>query len=367
MSHAIVVGAGIMGLCTAWGLVRRGWRVTVLEQGPIPNPLASSAGQHRLIRHPYGDSVGYTTMIPRAFDAWDMLWADLGVRHFHRTGTLAFGTGAATGWTERSLATLKVLGVPGVEQLDRGALTERFPWLRFEAVTGGFFMESGGALLCGAIVADLARWLVGQGADVRPHTAVTAVDLAAGTVIAAGEELRADHVIVAAGPWSARLLPDLAARVKPSRQVLALVDPPADLAGTWASAPMILDVGTAGFYAVPPVAGTQLKIGDHSFSLQGDPDRDREAREAEVRAVYDCASSRFARFDEYTLAGSRTCFYTVEPDERFIVEQRGAAWILAGFSGHGFKFGALLGLEVAAAASGERDPARLARWAAGQG
>jgi glycine/D-amino acid oxidase-like deaminating enzyme len=39
-------------------------------------------------------------------------------------------------------------------------------------------------------------------------------------------------------------------------------------------------------------------------------------------------------------------------------------WILTGFSGHGFKFAALLGLELAEVAAGKRDPgaftARLA-------
>ena len=42
------------------------------------------------------------------------------------------------------------------------------------------------------------------------------------------------------------------------------------------------------------------------------------------------------------------------------------AWVLAGFSGHGFKFGPLLGLAVAAAAT---DPAlmrALPAWAAGE-
>jgi sarcosine oxidase len=31
-----------MGLCTTWALVRAGHEVALYEQGPIPNPLASS-------------------------------------------------------------------------------------------------------------------------------------------------------------------------------------------------------------------------------------------------------------------------------------------------------------------------------------
>jgi 2-polyprenyl-6-methoxyphenol hydroxylase-like FAD-dependent oxidoreductase len=34
MKHAVIVGAGIGGLCTAIGLRDAGWRVTVLERWP---------------------------------------------------------------------------------------------------------------------------------------------------------------------------------------------------------------------------------------------------------------------------------------------------------------------------------------------
>ena len=47
---AIVVGGGIMGLATAWALAREGHAVELFEQGPLPNPLASSMDEHRLIR-----------------------------------------------------------------------------------------------------------------------------------------------------------------------------------------------------------------------------------------------------------------------------------------------------------------------------
>ena len=46
--RAIIVGGGIMGLCTAWALCRSGHDVVLYEQGPIPNPLASSYDEHRL-------------------------------------------------------------------------------------------------------------------------------------------------------------------------------------------------------------------------------------------------------------------------------------------------------------------------------
>ena len=62
----------------------------------------------------------------------------------------------------------------------------------------------------------------------------------------------------------------------------------------------------------------------------------------------------------------KTCFYTVTEDERFVVEKQGAAgWVMSPCSGHGFKFGALMGLELARTIVSERDPALHASWAAG--
>ena len=48
------------------------------------------------------------------------------------------------------------------------------------------------------------------------------------------------------------------------------------------------------------------------------------------------------------------------------VEALEKAWVITGCSGHGFKFGALLGLGVADAVTGARDAAALTAWAAGR-
>jgi glycine/D-amino acid oxidase-like deaminating enzyme len=98
----IIVGGGIMGLATAWALARDGQEVQLLEQGPLPNPLASSMDEHRLIRHPYGDNRGYARMIDDAYAAWDLLWGDLGQRLYAPTGTLAL-TGNGETWAARSV------------------------------------------------------------------------------------------------------------------------------------------------------------------------------------------------------------------------------------------------------------------------
>ncbi len=66
----LVVGGSIVGLSTAWALVRLGHTPVVYDQGAVPNPMAASYDQHRIIRLAYGERDGYCRMVKPAFQAW---------------------------------------------------------------------------------------------------------------------------------------------------------------------------------------------------------------------------------------------------------------------------------------------------------
>lgn len=359
--RAIVLGAGIMGLCAAWGLAREGFAVTVVEEGEIPNPRGASVDDHRLIRHAYGAQAGYMRMVDEAHDAWDALWADVGENLLLPTGTLALDEGAGD-WLPATRAALRADARP-FEDLDEAALAARFPLLDARGVRDAMWLPTGGVLLAGRIVAALHQHLRARG--VRFVRARVREVTGRGFVLGDGAVLSADARVVAAGPWAPRLLPALAGRVTPSAQVVVRLRP-ADPA--WARMPMVLDLSPAGgFYLVPPVAGTPLKVGDHSFSLRGDPDApDRTPDPEEVARILALAARRIPGIAAMPRAGEATCFYDVEPAEAFILERHGGAWVMSGFSGHGFKFGAALGLRLARAVARGEDGAALAAWAAGR-
>ena len=371
---AIIVGGGVMGLCTAWGLAREwaqeGHRIELFEQGALPNPLASSVDEHRLIRHPYGDRTGYARMVDPAFAAWDLLWRDLGLTLYAPTGTLAL-TGNGADWAERSALSLAAIGRPMTE-LTLSELRRRFPHLNASGVDKAFWLDTGGVLFAQDIVAALARHL-GENPHVRlhPDTPVRAVDLERGRVTAnSGETHDADIVVVAAGAWAGRLLPALLSmgkRLIPSRQIVIYFRLPDDQHAVWAKGPMIIQkTGDVGLYFVPPTEGRGFKVGDHGFSLSGDPDGNRDAREEEIRPLLERCRGLFKGFDSWRTERLKACFYTVTEDERFVVEKPGAkGWVMSPCSGHGFKFGALMGLELARTIASERDPLQHARWAAG--
>lgn len=363
----IIVGGGIMGLSTAWGLAREGHEVELFEQGPLPNPLASSVDQHRLIRHPYGDHAGYARMIDEAFIAWDLLWGDLGQRYYASTGTLAL-TGNGADWAERSAAVLSRIGKPMTE-IPVVDLPRRFPLLDTKGVEHAYWMETGGVLFAQDIVGALVRHLRAR-PNVRLHedTAVREVDLERGSVTTtSGGKHTADAIVVAAGAWLPRLLPALSGRIVPSRQVVIYFDLPAEQRAAWAKGPMVIDkTGDVGLYLVPPAEGRGMKIGDHEFSRKGDPNAAREASEDEMRPLLDRCRSLLKGFEDWRIEQLKVCFYSVTDDERFVVEKHGArGWVMSPCSGHGFKFGAVMGLELARTIAVGRDAAAHAKWAAG--
>src|SRR5207253_417963 len=196
----------------------------------------------------------------------------------------------------------------------------------------------------------LAQHLSARGVSLHTNTPIRDIDPErARATLADGRSVEGDLLVIAAGPWAPRLVPGLRARVTPSRQVLVYLDPPAELTGAWERHPMVLDIDpSSGFYLVPPRAGTGLKLGDHNFSLTGDPDGDRTATGDEAEKMLARVGPRLRDIGRYAIGDAKTCFYDVEPQEHFIVEPLGTrAWVLSGFSGHGFKFGAVIGLELA--------------------
>jgi len=363
VASVLVLGAGIMGLSTAWALARTGQTVHVVDQDPIPNPRGASVDHHRLIRHAYGDDRGYMRMVDPAFAAWDLLWAELGERLLVKTGVLALAQGES-GWLAASRDAMAAHALAPA-QLDAATVAARYPMLRADDLAACIRVDAGGVLLADRIVAALAARCRALGVTLETGRVVAADPDHGRLTLADGTMREGATLIVAAGPWAPRLLPALP--VTPSRQIVVYLQPPARYAAAWATAPMLLDLAPdGGFYAVPPVAGTPLKLSDHRFGPAGDPDDPRHPGLAETEAVLALAWGRLRELADYQVLGARACYYDVAEGERFRVEPLGArSWVMTGFSGHGFKFGALMGLALARALTDPALAAALPAWAAG--
>lgn len=357
-----VVGAGIAGLSTAWSLNKRGHEVTLFEQAPrIPNPYAASGDEHRIIRRAYAGADGYARTISEAFEAWDELWADLGTRHYAPCGTL----GVSQSPDDEGDAYLKGLDRAGspYELYEAAEAARRYPFLDAKAIRYAYLNHEGGALFPARIAADLVRLLRERGVVIREGAAIAAIDADAGRlVLADGERESFDRIVVSAGAWVLKLLPELAEALATYRTAVVYLDPPEDLKAIWQAAPVIVDVGgTIDGYVLPPVDGTGLKFGAGIHKRPHRPDEAREPRAGEGEQIRDYFSPPFARIPEYRVDRVVTCAYTFTADRKFFSKQIGRVTAVSACSGHGYKFGAAVGRRVAAGVE-SGDQAGLLRW-----
>jgi sarcosine oxidase len=358
-----IIGAGIAGLSTAWALTKRGHQVTVLEQGEaIPNPLAASGDEHRMIRRAYGSAAGYARMISEAYEAWDEMWADLGASHYAPVGVLCISQRPGDE-ADQFRQGFDHAGTD-YERLDPGAAASRYGFLDPAAFQYAIFTPEGGALYCQRIAAGVAGWLRQRGAVLRTGARVERLDPASGVVtMAGGERLAADQIVVAAGAWVLKLAPELANTLTTYRTAVVYLDPPLDLAPAWATAPAILSVGgdTEG-YALPPGDGTGLKFGAGVHKrITTDASRDRISEPGEGETIRDLFQPPFARIAEYRVKSVVTCAYTFTADERFFASSLGRVLVVSACSGHGYKFGAAVGRRAAEAVE-SRDVPAFGRW-----
>ena len=359
----VIVGAGFMGLSTAWALTKRGHRVTLVEQGDtIPSSLAASGDQHRMIRRAYGGKAGYATLITEAYEAWEELWLDLGVSHYEAAGILCICQ------TEGDEADQFRQGFDAAgtsyERMSPAIAAARYRFLDPSTFRYAFHTPEGGVLFCQRIAADLAQWLTRNGADLRTGTRVTRLEAERGKVECAdGETIEADLVVTTAGAWTLRLLPDLAGDLQVYRTAVVYLDPPPDLRADWAVAPAILSIGgPSEGYVLPPVAGTELKFGAGFMKRpSADAEAGRVPEPGEGERLRDAFSPPFVRIRDYEVCDVVTCAYTFTKDQRFFAKRLGKVLAVSACSGHAYKFGASVGRRVADAVE-RSDEGVLHRW-----
>ncbi|WP_420346112.1 NAD(P)/FAD-dependent oxidoreductase [Pelagibius sp.] len=363
----LIVGGGIVGLATAWALVRQGHNPVLFEQGPLPHEGGASYDQHRLIRLPYADQRGYCAMVIDALAAWSRLWDDLGETPYAEIGSLAVST-EEDDWTDRSRITLDALSLD-YDTLDAADIHARYPFLALPAGAWGLFNRRGGLLFAARIVDSLVRYLRHRGVELRDETRIVGVDPAAGCLsLADGSRESAEAIVVAAGAWTAKLFPELARRAVPHRQVVTYLEPPEAYAEAWAAAPAMVHLSNAAdIYAAPPVAGSELKFGAAAHRRPADPDTLDPLGDGEAAGVAAAFRGVLRDLDDYRILRGRLCPYGIAPDSRFVTERTGGVTVIGGCSGHMFKFGAVMGEELARTATGERPYEDFRTWAEGRG
>jgi sarcosine oxidase len=341
-----VIGAGVMGLATALELARRGHRVTVHERDTVGNELASSTDRSKVFRFAYPDPF-YADLGRRALPLWRALERAAGEELLVQCGVLYLD---ARGHEARATAhALESIGAE-TELLDALDIARRFPAFRVTGETLAAWDPSGGFVRADRAVAALARAARDAGVEIREHDPVDRV------------EVRADAVVLAAGPWSARLAPGLPLRTTLQETIYAQPRRPAAFAPS--RFPVFIEA-ESGFYGFPVHAGGAVKLARHVRGPDHPPlDRQGEASPAFVEECRTFWRAHIPALADATLVRSRLCVYNNTPDEDFLIGRDASGVVLCtGFSGHGFKFAPLVGRLCAQIVCGEPTDVDVSRFA----
>jgi glycine/D-amino acid oxidase-like deaminating enzyme len=357
MGTAFVVGAGIFGVTGALELRRRGWDVELVDQGPIPAPLAESHDVSKVVRADYGPDEAYAEMGERALDGWRRLNAEWGEPLFHETGVL-FVTRAPMapgGFEHDSYACLSRRG-HRLQRVDAAALRERFPAWSTGAYVDGYYNPQGGWVEAERVVARLVAKARADGVNVHENARVA--DLA-------DVRRRADVTVVACGSWTPDLVPSLGGELRRVGQpVFHLVPDDPSLFQSPRFVVFGADLANTGWYGFPLSPGGIVKVANHGIGRATLPGAavtpyEQEAMRSFLRATFPALAG--AR-----LAYTRICVYSDTRDEHFWVApdpDDASLVVVGGGSGHAFKFGPLLGGLIADAVEGRVVP--KFRWRGG--
>ena len=228
MSRVVVVGAGVVGLCTAWSLQRRGHEVLVLD-GASPRDAASWGNAGWLVpwlvafarsctaaRHDAG-TLATLELSRDVHSRYDELLASGVEFSMERKGMRFVGlTREAVEKELELLAATAALGYAVPDEVDDAEATRAAEPLLGEAVAASACLAGDAHLDPRELVRALEAWLVLRGVEVDRSRRVTGFSSRGGTVNAVRTErgrVLTDAVVIAAGAWSGALARELRFRM----------------------------------------------------------------------------------------------------------------------------------------------------------
>ncbi|CAH0002491.1 unnamed protein product [Clonostachys byssicola] len=424
-SSFIIVGAGVFGLSTAIHLQHRGFKnVTIFDKqdyhksaySPFDGGDSASADSHKVIRSAYGPNKPLQDLANRAIGTWKQWNADSGVELFSHSGwARVTDIGRPQDVDIATFNTLKLVGLGDTqyflnndEDLKRarqqGWYGPRFD--QFNRRERGLPLDGVFDANAGMVQADLAcKYALqlaksggattifgpGQGEFTEFIRAENEPDRVIGIKTKDGKEHRADYVIVAAGPYTPQIVPELQSFVTATAGNFIFVKVPehvrhryeADVFPTWAwnYSGNSESGGLTGFpvdrhgnlkisYRSPkwtnPVASTSqealisIPVTIEEIASHGGP----PLSPLEETKAFIKENLPELVGEEITLA--KMCWYTDTVDLQFVMDRVPSTEglvVVTGGSGHGFKFLPVLGEYVVDVLEGKSNEyTQLWKW-----
>ncbi|MHA8111436.1 N-methyl-L-tryptophan oxidase [Lactobacillaceae bacterium Melli_B4] len=352
-----IIGTGSIGAAAGYYASKSGQHILELDVQTPPHDQGSHHGMTRIIRHAYGKGTKYLPLLLRSQQLWDELQRRTGEDIFHQTGVLNVGPRDAE-FINNVAQSAREYQLP-IKEYDYEQLHQLWPNFNFNANYQAIFEPQAGYLNSEQAIRtyiDLAKQNnVEQDFNAKVQSVTPNVD---GTVTIKTERTAclAKQVIISIGTWVKELIPTLP--IQPTRKVFSWFNIQDKRLNEQAGFPAFtveLDHGST-FYGFPGKDQT-IKIGKHDG---GQPINERYGR-LPYGSYHDDEIEIDPLLNGY-LSGTNginhgaACTYDLSPDGDFIIDKvpnHPNIQIVAGLSGHGFKFASGLGELLANQALGK--------------
>ncbi|WP_159014420.1 N-methyl-L-tryptophan oxidase [Acidisoma sp. S159] len=353
-ADVLVVGCGAMGSQAAWQLASRGRSVIAFEQFYPGHDRGASGGDTRIFRTIYGEGPQYVPLLLEAQRRWRELEEISKEVLLTLTGGLMIGPENSE-FIRNLRACVQEYQLPH-EVLGLDEARRRFPQHRYLESDVVILDPQAGYLRPERANRAALRVAAQLGATIKFPSEVTSITATKGGVEVTTDDgrYRAPQAIVTVGPWILRLFPEYGRYLSPRRliQPWFLADNPEAFAP--ARFPIFCrreeDANFSGF---PSIDGGMVKTGtndtyesdsvldpDHLSRVTPLADLDRVT--AQVTTYLNGISGPPARVTNYADA------YTTDLHSILGWPRAGLpVYVMAGYSGHGFKLASAMGVVAA--------------------
>lgn len=350
---AIVVGLGGVGSATVFSLADRGLKVLGIDQYHPPHEFGSSHGDTRIIRKSYFEHPSYVPLLKTAYALWEEIEARSQSQLFFPTGLLEIGPGSGV-VIQGILRSAAEHQLP-IEKWSMQDAQKHFPGIQGDSNWQVVFEKDAGYLLVEKCVATYLEQARRLGATLRYGEKVMAWDakMQGVQVRLQNEVVHAKKLVLCAGPWAQNALSAYRLPLNVLRKHMYWYRCATQGYLKSQGFPCFFyDTPEGYFYGFPEHGPFGLKVARHSGGtpierIDGSHDRDPEDQQlVEQFLMRHLPGVLGSPAETSALARWSGCYYTMTPDENFIVDRLPdlpQVVVIAGLSGHGFKFTSVLG------------------------
>ena len=359
-ADVVVIGCGVAGAWTALMLAEAGIGRIVVFDSSYPGAGASTKGTGLIrVHHANRFEMDLAFRSRRYYREWAST-VGVGTCGWRDTGLLWMVGPENVSRLHENAAVQRDIGC-NADVLGPEAIVARWPHLSPEGVGAAVHEPEGGTAIGQLAIDGLVSRLLAEGVEVRSHTPISRIVRRGGRVTgveSAAGPLNAEHVVLAAGAWSAQLAKTAGVELPltSTRATLGTAYYPPAIEPAVAIFDEVLDCGFA------PRAGGQwaaLSVRDADFLAPVDPDRCHQPEAEAAHAGLRLVARRIPALKDATLGSRWAAADGTTPDGRPIIGEHpevAGLFIHAGGNFKGFKMAPIGAYGLVLEMVGRSDP-----------